>query len=246
MATESWQSSFSILAFFNKKRRLSISLYQNNFKYIALIFTLFKGHKCNRLFEVTPKTVLKGDGENKLQKLRISQNEIFNIWRFDLCFLNSCEIWDLFSLITFWCKVLFPWVSCWNQEPSTLINRLLDVTKRENWEYILKLKNRKSLLIFVIKFNLKKAGVHRKRNCLWLYAPVLCINATDQQCCISPAASPGAFQSSCVFLRHELKQGTLTFCSLWQNKEKFPLPLLFSSTFISPAREVDVLLPRCN
>ena len=78
MATEFWQSSFSIFAFFIKKRRLSISLYQNNFKYIALIFTLFKGHKCNRLFEVTPKKVLMGARENKLQKLRISQNEIFN------------------------------------------------------------------------------------------------------------------------------------------------------------------------
>ena len=31
------------------------TLYQNNFKYIAFFFTLFKGHKCNKLYEITAK-----------------------------------------------------------------------------------------------------------------------------------------------------------------------------------------------
>ena len=30
-------------------------LYQNNFKHIAFFFTLFKGYKCNKLYEITPK-----------------------------------------------------------------------------------------------------------------------------------------------------------------------------------------------
>ena len=31
------------------------TLYQNNFKHIVFFFTLFKGHKCNKLYEITPK-----------------------------------------------------------------------------------------------------------------------------------------------------------------------------------------------
>ena len=32
------------------------TLYHNNFKHIAFFFTLFKGYKCDKLFEITPKT----------------------------------------------------------------------------------------------------------------------------------------------------------------------------------------------
>ena len=31
------------------------TLYQNNFKHIAFFFTLFKGYKCNKLYEITRK-----------------------------------------------------------------------------------------------------------------------------------------------------------------------------------------------
>ena len=31
------------------------TLYQNNFKHSAFFFTLFKGYKCNKLYEITPK-----------------------------------------------------------------------------------------------------------------------------------------------------------------------------------------------
>ena len=33
---------------------------QNNFKHIAFFFTPFEGYKCNKLYEITPKTAKKG------------------------------------------------------------------------------------------------------------------------------------------------------------------------------------------
>ena len=38
-----------------------------------------------------------GAQENKLQKAQFAQNEILRMLIFNLCFLNSCEIWNLFS-----------------------------------------------------------------------------------------------------------------------------------------------------
>ena len=31
------------------------TLYQNNFKHSVFFFILFKGYKCNKLYEITPK-----------------------------------------------------------------------------------------------------------------------------------------------------------------------------------------------
>ena len=38
-----------------------------------------------------------GAQENKLQKAQFAQNEILRMLIFNLCFLNSCEMWNLFS-----------------------------------------------------------------------------------------------------------------------------------------------------
>ena len=36
------------------------TLYQNNLKYIAFFFTLFKSYRCNLLSVITPKTISNG------------------------------------------------------------------------------------------------------------------------------------------------------------------------------------------
>ena len=53
----------------------------------------------NTLYEITTKTFLVQVWENQLQKLQISLKEILHkmILHLYLCFLNSCEIWNLFS-----------------------------------------------------------------------------------------------------------------------------------------------------
>ena len=53
----------------------------------------------NTLYEITTKTFLVQAWENQLQKLQISLKEILHkmILHLYLCFLNSCEIWNLFS-----------------------------------------------------------------------------------------------------------------------------------------------------
>ena len=63
---------------------------------IAFFFTLFKGFKWNN----SEEKVLIGAWENKLQNPQIlpKWNLAHDDFRsFYLCFLNSCEIWNLFS-----------------------------------------------------------------------------------------------------------------------------------------------------
>ena len=74
------------------------TLHQKNFKHIASFFTLFKGYSCNKLYEITPKKRFLWEPEKKkLQKLQISQHEIFNCMMILPVFSQSCEIWNLFS-----------------------------------------------------------------------------------------------------------------------------------------------------
>ena len=49
----------------------------NNFKRIAFLFALFKGFKCNKLYEITPKKrfILESEKTN-VKNLKFSQNEI--------------------------------------------------------------------------------------------------------------------------------------------------------------------------
>ena len=49
----------------------------NNFKRIAFFFALFKGFKCNNLYEITPKKrfILEPEKTN-VKNLKFSQNEI--------------------------------------------------------------------------------------------------------------------------------------------------------------------------
>ena len=49
----------------------------NNFKRIAFFFALFKGFKCNKLYEITPKKrfILEPEKTN-VKNLKFSQNEI--------------------------------------------------------------------------------------------------------------------------------------------------------------------------
>ena len=49
----------------------------NNFKRIAFFFALFKGFKCNKLYEITPKKrfILESEKTN-VKNLKFSQNEI--------------------------------------------------------------------------------------------------------------------------------------------------------------------------
>ena len=53
------------------------TLYQNNFKHSAFFFTLFKGYKCDKLYEITPKkrTLLEPEKTN-FKTAQISHNEI--------------------------------------------------------------------------------------------------------------------------------------------------------------------------
>ena len=86
------------------------TLYHNNFKHIAFFFTLFKGYKCGKLFEITPKTrfLLHWAREHKLQKPQMSQilcmrddfTYVFLIpVKFEIYFLGLlCEI--VFGVIT--------------------------------------------------------------------------------------------------------------------------------------------------
>ena len=63
----------SIMKLSNFKLQWTKTLCENHFKHIAFFFTLFKGHKCNNLYEITPI----GARENfKPQKPQTSQNEI--------------------------------------------------------------------------------------------------------------------------------------------------------------------------
>ena len=55
------------------------TLYQNNFTHSVFFFILFKGYKCNKLYEITPKKRILLEGENKLQKSQISHNEILRM-----------------------------------------------------------------------------------------------------------------------------------------------------------------------
>ena len=49
----------------------------NNFKHIAFFFALFKGFKCNKLYEITPKKrfILEPEKTN-VKNHKFSQNEI--------------------------------------------------------------------------------------------------------------------------------------------------------------------------
>ena len=74
----------------------SVLPFSRAIKFIALE----KGKtECNTLYEITTKTFLVQAWENQLQKLQISLKEILHkmILHLYLCFLNSCEIWNLFS-----------------------------------------------------------------------------------------------------------------------------------------------------
>ena len=66
--------------------------YHNSFKPMAFFFTLFKGYKCNKLHEITPKKRFLWEPRKQTSKASKSC-----AWRFYLCFLNSCEIWNLSS-----------------------------------------------------------------------------------------------------------------------------------------------------
>ena len=55
-------------------------LYQNNFKHIAFFFTLFKGYKCNKLYEITPKKRNScWNPRKQLQRPQISQNGVLHL-----------------------------------------------------------------------------------------------------------------------------------------------------------------------
>ena len=56
----------------------------NNFKHIAFFFALFKGFKCNKLYEITPKKrfILESEKTN-VKNLKFSQNEILLMTIFD-------------------------------------------------------------------------------------------------------------------------------------------------------------------
>ena len=73
-------------------------LYQNNFKHIAFFFTLFKGYKCNKLYEKTPKKRFWLEPKKPLnfKSLKLGKMKSY-AWRFYLCFLKSRENWTLFS-----------------------------------------------------------------------------------------------------------------------------------------------------
>ena len=78
------------------------TLYQNNFKHIAFFFTLFKGYKCNKLYEITPKKRFSLEPEKtNFKTFKFSHNEIllmrildhftrvFSIpVKFEICFLG--------------------------------------------------------------------------------------------------------------------------------------------------------------
>ena len=49
----------------------------NNFKHIAFFFTLFKGYKCNKLYEITPKKRFSLEPEKtNFKTFKFSHNEI--------------------------------------------------------------------------------------------------------------------------------------------------------------------------
>ena len=74
----------------------------NNFKHIAFFFTLFKGYKCNKLYEITPKKRFSLEPEKtNFKTFKFSHNEIllmtildhftrvFSIpVKFEICFLG--------------------------------------------------------------------------------------------------------------------------------------------------------------
>ena len=56
------------------------TLYQNNFKHIAFFFTLFKGYKCNTLYEITlKKRFLLEPKKTNFKSLKFSQNEVLHM-----------------------------------------------------------------------------------------------------------------------------------------------------------------------
>ena len=44
------------------------TLCQNNFKHIAFFLTLFKGNKCNKLYEITPKKIFLWEPKKQTSK----------------------------------------------------------------------------------------------------------------------------------------------------------------------------------
>ena len=49
---------------------------------------IFEGYKCNNLiYEINPKKMFVWESQNKLQKLQVSQNEIFGMTIFKNCVL---------------------------------------------------------------------------------------------------------------------------------------------------------------
>ena len=70
------------------------------------LFTLFKGYKCNKLYEITPKKrfFIGFYWSPRKQTSKISNFTKLTsyAWQFYLCFLSSCEIWNLFSWAPVW------------------------------------------------------------------------------------------------------------------------------------------------
>ena len=74
------------------------TLYQNKFKQVAFFLTIFEGYKCNKLYEITPKKrFLCEPKKTNFKSFKFHETKS-HAWWFYLCFLNSCEIWNLFSL----------------------------------------------------------------------------------------------------------------------------------------------------
>ena len=67
------------------------TLYQNNFNHSAFFFTLFEGHKCHKLYEITPKKRFSWESkQTNIKSFKFHKMKSY-AWRFYLCFLNSLK-----------------------------------------------------------------------------------------------------------------------------------------------------------
>ena len=62
--------------------------------------TLFEGYKSYKLYEITPnKRLLWEPEKTNFKSFKFHKMKSY-AWWFYLCFLNSCEIWNLFSRVS--------------------------------------------------------------------------------------------------------------------------------------------------
>ena len=72
---QNWIKSKSIRKLSNLNFQCTKTLYQNNFNHIAFFFTLFKGFKCYKLYEITLKKNFPLEPEKNVTKWNLTHDD---------------------------------------------------------------------------------------------------------------------------------------------------------------------------